>query len=116
MATEEILQSVSRDAGQDLSALQYRFVKLNGNGQAIIAVAAEDAIGVTQEKDTQGHSTTIGVYGVSRVIAGGAVGAGAKVEVGADGKAVVASAGVVVGQAFSSSSADGEMISVLLKA
>lgn len=72
MAYEEILQSITLAADEDLSSKQYFFVAVSTDGQAkVVATRGATAIGVNQEKSTAaGISTRIGVYGVTKVAAG----------------------------------------------
>lgn len=72
MAYEEILQTITLAADEDLSAKQYFLVAVSTDGQAkAVATRGATAIGVNQEKSTAaGISTKIGVYGVTKVAAG----------------------------------------------
>lgn len=80
-----------------------RFVKPSGNraagGNLAVAHAAagDRPLGVAAADAAPGQLVTLVRGGVVRVTAGGAIAAGAAVQVGADGKAITAAAGVVVG-------------------
>lgn len=72
MAYEEILQTITYAADEDLSSKQYFCVAASTDGQAkVVATRGATVLGVNQEKSTAaGISTKIGVYGVSKVAAG----------------------------------------------
>lgn len=94
---------------------QYCFVKVTGVGQAGLAGAGEAAAGVLQNKPQgTGHAATVGYSGVSNVLTGGAVTAGANVEADADGKGIAATAGAVLGVALGTSTGADQLIPVLL--
>lgn len=95
---------------------QYRFVKVTGAKQCGLATAAGDAVvGVCQGKpQVAGEATTVAIRGVSRVMAGGAFAAGAKVDTDSTGRAVVA-AGAGIGIALEAATVANELTSVLLR-
>lgn len=119
------------EASADLSTHRYKLVAVNGSGQVALAGAGDMAIGVLQNKPSaQGRSATVRVSGVSKVVAGAAVSAGAQVTSDANGKAVTATAATVdtttssasegvtasnvIGIALEAAGADGEVIPVAL--
>lgn len=130
MSYEESLKSISLDAdaslgiytgvpGQPGSAVpnsgkQYCFVKITGKHQVGLCVAATDpAIGIMQNKPQKpGAAATVGFTGVSNVIAGGVIAAGALVAPNASGQAVT---DAVNGrwQALAPAAGAGELIPVL---
>lgn len=119
-AYEEAVQAVSFDANVDLSETGLsRFVKLvNDGGVAKIALAdtGGEADGVLLTKPIEDQPGRVGVSGIVPVEAGGAITAGAKVEVGAGGTAVTAAGSEpVAGKALATAAAAGEIIPVLLK-
>jgi hypothetical protein len=64
-------------AGADLSAAQYKFVKLNSSGQAVLCSAVTDRpIGVLQNNPTSGLEAEVTVSGGTKVVAGGTVAIG----------------------------------------
>lgn len=75
-------------AGADLSALQFRFVKLNSSGLVVaITLAADRAIGILQDKPSaSGRSAEIMCDGISKLVAGQAMTAGNSVGPDANGK------------------------------
>jgi len=95
---------------------QYRFVKITGAKQAGLATAAGDAVvGVCQSKpQVAGEAATVAIRGISRVLAGGAFAAGAKIDTDATGRAVVA-AGAGIGIAVEAATVANELTSVLLR-
>lgn len=115
MAREESLKSISLEAGADLSAKQYLFGVVDSNGKLVVAGAKAKVAGVIQNNNIAGEATTVGFQGVSKVKAGAAITAGAEVESDAAGKAVTLTDGKSVGIALESATADGQIISVLLK-
>ena len=74
----------------------------SGSGHVRAATAAQGtkAFGVAARDIGSGEIGTIERAGILHVTAGGAITAGARIEVGAGGKAVALSSGVAVGQAL----------------
>lgn len=101
-------------AAADLSAAQYHAVKVDANGQAALAGAGEDAIGILQNVPQAGQAATVMMLGVTKAIYGGTVTAGQKVMVDANGKivpyadAAAGSTNYAIGKALTSGSADEE--------
>ena len=132
MAYEESLRSVSLDADASLAGYtgvpgtpgsaepnygkQYTFVKITGAHQVGLATAATDAVvGVLQNKPQRlGQAATVGIRGVSNVIASAAINAGDGVTSTATGTAVTSAANVL-GIAITSAAGPGQVISVLLR-
>lgn len=86
-----------------------RFVGHDGN----YASAAGNTLGVTRTEGVTGDAVAADVIGTAVVAAGGTFAKGAEIEVGADGKAVVQSAGVTVARALEAG-VDGQDVEVLL--
>lgn len=84
-----------------------------GHGGAT-ATAAGNTLGVAKFDAADTEGLTVDVLGTAIVTAGGAFSAGAELEVGSNGKAVVQSAGVTVARALQAATADGESVEVLL--
>jgi hypothetical protein len=81
----------SQLAGADLRTAQFKFVKLNGSGQVVIASAAgEKVLGVLQNKPNTGEVADVMLIGVTKLISGAAVTAGALVMTDANAKAITA--------------------------
>lgn len=131
MAYEDAGKQISVLAGADLSASQYRAVKVNSAGQVVLCGAGETAIGILQNRPASGKVATVMVAGVSKMVAGAPIAAGDLVASDAAGKAKVASKAVtntsdagtandpligsgVIGVAMTAASADGSVFSVLL--
>lgn len=118
MAYEEALKSITRVAGADLTAAQYRFVKGNGaNGVIRCGTAGEKALGVLQNDPIQGEAATVAIdTSTTKVVAGGVIAQDAEVTTDNEGRAVAAAAGnFVLGTAQIAAGAAGEIISVLLQ-
>ena len=116
MALDSNLTCVTLEAGGDLSAGQYRFVELASDAQVdLVAAAGGDAVGVLQnDPSAAGRAATVAVMGVSKVVAGGTVAAGARVQSDASGEAITAASGdIVLGRALTGGVA-GDVIEVLL--
>lgn len=116
MALESNVQSVTLEAGQDLSTKQYHFVVVASDGQVdAVAAAGGDADGVLQNApDAAGRAAAVAYAGVTKVYAGGTVTRGEKVQSDNAGKALTAASGDhVLGKALTSGGS-GEVISVLL--
>lgn len=133
MAFEEIISTITLEAGADLSAKQFTFVKANSSGQAVAAAAAgEPVVGVLQNKPSAaGRDASIAVGGVCKVSANEAISEGDLIATSADGQAAVATKSTVdtsdtgaasdpvvgsyvIGIALTSASAADEIVSVLL--
>lgn len=116
MAFDNSVQSVSLPAAADLSAAQFKLLTVNSSGNAALAGATSLVVGVLQNKpDAAGKAATVAYAGVSKVVAGGSITAGARVTADANGAAVAAaSAGdAVLGVALATASS-GDLIPVLI--
>lgn len=106
---------LSLPASGDLSALQFHAMTVNASGQAAQTGAAARNTGFLQNKpDAAGKAASVQLDGRSKAVAGAAVTAGAFLEVNASGRVVTLAAGVAVGQALESASADGDLISIVI--
>jgi hypothetical protein len=107
-------------AGEDLSAKQYFFVKINTSGLAVLCAAATDRpIGVLQNDPASGEEAVITVVGGSKVVASASIDEGAVIGTTAAGKAGAKTVGTdvtnyVVGTVIQASGADGEILSALI--
>lgn len=130
MSYEESLRSVSFDADASIGiytgppglpgspsphgAKQYHFVKVTGANQVGLAGATDRVIGVLQNKPQQaGAAATVGIRGISNVVAGEAIDAGEEVGPNVSGAAAVAAAGAGIGIALQDA-ASGSLVPVLL--
>lgn len=113
---------ISLTAGADLSSSQYRFVKLDGSGNAVVCSGATDIpVGVLQNKPTSGQSAEIVVVGVSKVNADAALSIGALIGTSADGQADAKVAGTdtteyVVGRMLTATGAAAQIGTALINA
>ncbi|ENB4166295.1 DUF2190 family protein [Stenotrophomonas maltophilia] len=89
-----------------------RFVSPTGG----VAAAGGNACGVTRSDAAIGQLAPVDALGTTQVTAGGAIVAGAAIQVGADGKAITADAGKVVARAAPGATAtvDGDVLEVIL--
>jgi len=110
-------QCVTLEAGQDLSSSQYFFVAVAADGQVDPAGDGAFAEGVLQnDPDAAGKAASVQIDGISKVTAAGAISVGDAVSSAASGKANTAASGdVILGTALGAATADGDVISVLLK-
>lgn len=134
MSYEESLKSISLNADASLAQYtgvpglpgspqvnygkQYRFVKVTGLHQVGLSTAAADAsVGVMQNKpQVTGQAATVGIFGVSNVMSGGAVDAGDFVTVDSEGRGVTtATAADAKGIALGDASGENVLFPVLLK-
>lgn len=106
-------------AGADLSAAQYKFVKLDNTGKAVAVAAATDLpIGVLQNAPLAGQEAEVLVTGGSKLVLGGTVAAGAVVSPSAAGAGVAIVHGTdttkfAVGQALTGG-ASGEIVTAVI--
>ena len=107
--------NVSLLAAADLSGAQYKCVSLDSNGRIIQSTATSLTIGILQTKPTSGQFGSVSFMGVSKVLLGGAVTAGARVHSNATGLAVAATTAgnAVIGIALEGG-ASGDVVPVLL--
>jgi hypothetical protein len=116
MATYESKLCITVEAGADLSADQFKFVQVASDEQVdVVSSAGGDAIGVLQnDPAAAGRAATVCYAGVTKVIAGATVAAGAKIQSDASGLAITAASGdAVLGVALKGGAAN-EVIEVLL--
>jgi hypothetical protein len=91
MAYQQAQTNITLKAGADLSAKQYFFVKIDANGDAVLAGNGENAIGVLQNAPASGEAANIAVAGVSKVIIGDttSLDSGVVISSDANGKATI---------------------------
>lgn len=114
MATNQEQFCITLEAGQDLSAKQFRFMTLASDGQIDPTGDGALAVGVLQnDPDTAGHAAEVAIMGQTKVVAGGTVTGGADVASDAAGEAVAAASGdEILGTAIDGG-ADGEVIRIV---
>lgn len=116
MAYNESMQTISLEAGQDLSAKQFFFVSMSSDGQIDPTGDGAAAIGVVQnDPNAAGKAATVCIGGVTKVSAGGTVAAGAAVASDAAGECVTAASGDVILGTCLKGGADGEIITILFQ-
>lgn len=95
MAYEIPGQQVSFQAAADLSAQQFRFVKLDANGQvAAISAVTDIPIGILQDKPAaQGRAACVMLDGISKVVGGANLAKSDQIGPDAQGRAVAYVAG-----------------------
>lgn len=112
---------ITLPAAADLSAHQFKFVKLNSSGQiAAIAAATDIPVGVLQNKPAAvGAAGEVMVIGVTKLQGDADLAKGAQVGTSADGQADAKTAGTdsteyIVGQVIGDNTAAGGLCSVLI--
>lgn len=133
MAYEESLRSISLNADSSLAVYtgvpgmagsprpnygrQYRFVKVTGANQVGLATAAGDTVvGVMQNKpQVVGQAATVAIHGVSMMMTGGELDAGAAVSADSEGRAVADGGGTAHGIALAAAGQANELVPVLLQ-
>jgi hypothetical protein len=107
--------SFTLPANADLSTSQY-LAAVCTSGNAAVAGAGVDIVGVIQNKPTSGKATSLVVNGVTKGKIGAAVAVGAHLMTNASGQFITAtSTNKKVGIALSAGSNANEVISILLK-
>lgn len=99
MSTELQGMDVTFKAAADLSALQFRIMKLSAANKVNKATAAADKplVGVLQDKpDAADKAATVRTSGISKLVAGGTIAAGDLLTSDANGDAVAAAPAVGV--------------------
>lgn len=95
MATQSVDQVITGIAGADLSAAQYKFVKLATDGEYDLATNGVQAEGVAQnDPSAQGRALSVATAGIAKVVVGtGGLSAGDAVASDAGGVAITAATG-----------------------
>lgn len=108
MASETIVAPISVPASADLTSYQFRFMRMDSNGQlALPPIAGGPVIGVLQDTpNAQGRVGQIcGPGSVTKVVAGASITKGYYIATDTNGKAVQAVSGnIILGQAEDSGS------------
>lgn len=132
MAFEEALRSITLTSDNTLAVRtgvsgapgspvdnagnQYRFVTIKGEHLAGRADADDVVVGVLQNKpQVPNEAATVGIRGVTKLRAAGAIPAGSGVRAGADGRAVAGPAAGSLGIAVTSATEADEIFSCLLR-
>lgn len=128
MAYDIPVLDVSKPTGTHvLSTNQFYFVVDDGSGNVELnSVQGKACLGVLQNDPAAGEVATVRVYGVSKVVAGGAITFGQLVESNATGEAIpvvdttastttgALTGGFCMGIALDSAAAAGDLVSVLI--
>ena len=107
-------------AGADLSAKQFRFVKLDASGDVVVCAGVTDIpIGVLQNKPTSGQAVEVMAIGISKIEGDADLAIGDMIGTSADGQAAAYVAGTdttkyVVGRVLTENSAAAGLISALV--
>lgn len=107
-------------AGADLSAKQFYFVKISAANTVTVCAAATDIpCGVLQNAPESGEAANVMHYGISKVSSNAAITAADLIGTSSDGQAVTAdpdgsAEAYYVGQAITTSTAAGGLISALI--
>lgn len=111
---------ISLKAGGDLSAKQYRFVKLSADYTVVIAAAATDkVIGVLQNDPVSGAAAIVRIFGRSKVESDAALSVGDFIGTQSDGQADAKTPGTdtteyVLGIVCKASGAAGDIAEAIL--
>jgi hypothetical protein len=116
MAWENSQARITLTAAADLSALQYRFVKVDGDGKAAICGDDGNAIGVLQNAPGSGEAATIAISGVTKLYIGttSTLDSGSIISCEADGAGKIQDSGAYrLGICLEDSTANGDIISIV---
>jgi hypothetical protein len=116
MATNNIGHDVTLIASADLSAQQFRIVKLTSTGVAVANATDLNQVGVLQDKPAAlGIACNVRWNGVSKVRYGGNVAIGDRLTSDANGAAVVATTGKQVVGIATAAGVSGDVGSILVQ-
>lgn len=109
------------DAAADLRNYQYRVVRMASAltvdvaSNAVSAAAAQMPIGVLQNNPNTGEAATVAYQGLSKVVGGGTVTAGALITTNSSGQVVDAASGdITIGRAMQTLATAGHVGTALL--
>lgn len=117
MAYEIPVQLVPFQAGEDLSASQFCFVKLNSAGKIVKATHNAVAIGVLQDAPQAGQTGSVMTFGITKVKTASSISIGARLTAYTDGSgraAAAASGQYVMGIALEAATAADQLITALV--
>jgi hypothetical protein len=116
MAEYGDIKAIEATANADLSAHQYRFVRIAGANTVDVASNAAAAgqaaiLGVLQTKPDSGRAASVGISGESKVSAGAAFTAGDWLTCNGCGQAIAADSGdVIAGRALVTAGAANDIV------
>jgi hypothetical protein len=116
MAIKAVGTDISIVASGDLSANQFRAVKLDANGRTVLSGLGDlQTVGVQQDKPTAlGQPSMVRISGVTKALAGGTVAIGARVTSDATGRLITATTGNQVLGIALTAAVVGDIFTVLL--
>jgi len=117
MATEGplITDGSQCTASADLSAKQFYLVKLNTSGRQVVIGAAnsDNVYGVLQSKPKAGEAANVGIFGISKAVAGAAITAGDPLMSDTSGRVITqTSTNPKVGVALEAATVTGQIITI----
>jgi hypothetical protein len=116
MAFKENQETVTFEAGSDLSSSQFHFVSLAADGQVDATGDGAHADGVLQnDPSAQGRAAEVAISGKVQVKCGGNTTTGGPVASDSSGKAVDATSGDVILGTFVTSGANDEIVTMLFE-
>lgn len=110
----------SFEAGADLSAKQFYFVKMSANNTVTVCAGVTDVpIGVLQNKPTSGQTAEVTMLGITKVSGDADLAYGNLIGTSADGQAAAYAAGTdttkyVVGQVIDDNGAAGGLVTAAI--
>jgi hypothetical protein len=113
----DLVRTKSIKATASLANNQFSFVKLDVNGQLVLASAGGSCVGVLQDKPGAGDPGAVCFPGdITKVLCGAAIPAGSAVASDGSGRAVVGTSGAsALGYALTASTALGQIIDIVYK-
>ena len=117
MAYQQAQTKITLKAGADLSAKQYFFVKIDTDGDVVLAGDGQNAIGILQNAPASGEAASVAISGVSKIVIGttGTLDSGSVISSDADGKANVgASSDFALAILIEDTSANDDVVSCLI--
>lgn len=120
MAFEERLSTLTMISGADYSDgfAHYRFVVPTSTAKTFLraSVAGSDAVAICQDTPRTGEASCVADGGISKVVAGAAITAGAQIATDNQGRAVTATSGAyILGTAIQGAAAAGIIIPILFE-
>ena len=115
MAVEVLGKKIGHEsASADLSSHQFKCIVFGSSGVAL-ASSGGKCDGILQDKPLAGQACEVAIDGMSKVVASAALAKGVNVAVGTSGKIKAAASGdYILGTLMEASSADGDIVSVLM--
>ena len=116
MAFEGSKLTITLPAASDLSAKQYRFVTVDGDGKLALSGDDGNAIGVLQNKPEADEAGVVAITGITKLYIGttGSLDYGSIVSSQANGEGKIQDSGAYrLGIALEDSTANGDIISIL---